>query len=48
MALVLYAIFVVAIKLTVDAFFKGGGGRYCSGCLFPYLNSCIICIFQLG
>ena len=26
MALVLYAIFVVAIKLTVDAFFKGGGG----------------------
>ena len=26
MALVLYAIFVVAIKLTVDAFFWGGGG----------------------
>ena len=25
MALVLYAIFVVAIKLTVDAFFLGGG-----------------------
>ena len=37
MALVLYAIFVVAIKLTVDAFFfGGGGGRYCSGCLFQY------------